>query len=308
MEGSVIVERQDANAQAYRSDVSAKMLLSGSVPPPDWVQPFIRTLESLTGLPGNRRWVNEQNARSDAEYIFGGVESPRNENGPPTRPGMGSRKSSLTSYFDFSEDPNQASPPITGRNRSATLPSTREREQEPESTTNFFATKFDSDFNPNDAPRKGSRSSATGSPFGDRDEYPFKSAGSTLPTHKRSVSAYTPSSSLRFGKTQTNPFREDSLYRSPVSLDAPNDLDEDYDVFGAPTSNATKFQPSGPPPKLTPKAELNRPLQPHEGVARAIALFDFKAVQVCTVPYLASRIIADRRLCSPETCLLRRVK
>ena len=33
-------------------------------------------------------------------------------------------------------------------------------------------------------------------------------------------------------------------------------------------------------PRLTPKAGLNRPLDPHEGVGRAIALYDFNAVEV----------------------------
>jgi hypothetical protein len=33
-------------------------------------------------------------------------------------------------------------------------------------------------------------------------------------------------------------------------------------------------------PFIKPKPELSRPLLPHEGVARAIALYDFRAAQV----------------------------
>ncbi|KIO21144.1 hypothetical protein M407DRAFT_43526, partial [Tulasnella calospora MUT 4182] len=36
IEGSLIVERQDANSIAYQSDVTAKQLLSGMIPPPHW--------------------------------------------------------------------------------------------------------------------------------------------------------------------------------------------------------------------------------------------------------------------------------
>ena len=44
------------------------------------------------------------------------------------------------------------------------------------------------------------------------------------------------------------------------------------------TGSASSFSSK---PKIAPKAELSRPLMPHEGIARAIALYDFKAVQVC---------------------------
>ncbi len=273
------MERQDANAQAYRSDVTAKMLLSGQVPPPDWAQSFIQTLESCTGMPGNRQWVDDNDRRPDDGYLFGGTESPRNENGSSRkRPGMGSRKnSSVGSYFDFNEDSSQTNRPL-GRARSATAPSSSPGDEHDEPTTDFFSTKFESDFNPNsvEGPRKGPRFSTANPPLG-TNGYPFQSGVSDVSSHKRSVSAYTPSSSLRFEK-KTNPFDEDSGYGGRPSFDFENNSDHDRDVFGAPLS--TPLTPASPPPKLAPKAELSRPLQPHEGVARAIALYDFNAVQV----------------------------
>ncbi|TFY73863.1 hypothetical protein EWM64_g10147, partial [Hericium alpestre] len=58
LEGSAIVERQDANALAYRSDISVRQLLSGSVDPPEWAQYLIRTIERCTGRPGAHvNWV-----------------------------------------------------------------------------------------------------------------------------------------------------------------------------------------------------------------------------------------------------------
>jgi SH3 domain-containing YSC84-like protein 1 len=76
IEGSVIVERQDANCIAYESNVSAQMLLSGVVPVPQWADELIRTIESYTGQRGARRWVREEQRDFSGEYAFGGMGSP----------------------------------------------------------------------------------------------------------------------------------------------------------------------------------------------------------------------------------------
>ncbi|GAA5873571.1 hypothetical protein JCM3774_000053 [Rhodotorula dairenensis] len=56
IEGSVLVERSDANAKAYGFNVTAAQLLSGSIDPPDWAYSLITTISNLaTGsvaLPG----------------------------------------------------------------------------------------------------------------------------------------------------------------------------------------------------------------------------------------------------------------
>lgn len=56
IEGSVLVERSDANAKAYGANVTATQLLSGSVDPPEWAYGLITTISNLaTGsvaLPG----------------------------------------------------------------------------------------------------------------------------------------------------------------------------------------------------------------------------------------------------------------
>ncbi|KIP11897.1 hypothetical protein PHLGIDRAFT_124552 [Phlebiopsis gigantea 11061_1 CR5-6] len=298
LEGSVIMERSDANAQAYRSNVTAKMLLSGSVEPPEWAQPLVKTLDACTGMPGNRQWVHELNRDRDDSYMFGSMESPRGEAPPPNesrakrRPTLGNRKSSVGSYFDFSEDtsPHQdwrttmrnkygggSTPPESAsRPRASTYAGSRSRDVD-EPTTDFFETRFESDFSPHEDTSKHPK-------FGDyRTPEPPSS-------HRRSISAYTPSSSSRFAKPSTNPF--ESYDRRPsYDLDH-DDLDADHDVFGAPIPNAgSRMDRSSPPPKLTPKTELTRPLQPHEGVARAIALYDFNAVQSGDLSFKKGQVI-----------------
>lgn len=79
LEGSVIVERQDANALAYGDPVSAKQLLSGAVDVPQWAMGLIRTLELCTSLPGGHKWVNDAPNSVSGEYVFGGIPSPSEE-------------------------------------------------------------------------------------------------------------------------------------------------------------------------------------------------------------------------------------
>jgi hypothetical protein len=54
----------------------------------------------------------------------------------------------------------------------------------------------------------------------------------------------------------------------------PNSRDEDIFM----TDDRRESQS---PQRIGPKPELAKPLLPHEGVARAIALYDFPAVEVC---------------------------
>ncbi|GAA5979816.1 hypothetical protein JCM11641_002702 [Rhodosporidiobolus odoratus] len=66
IEGSIIVERSDANAKAYRSNVTAPQLLSGAVDPPPWAEDLIDTITRLTRprstIPG---WIDETSGGAD---------------------------------------------------------------------------------------------------------------------------------------------------------------------------------------------------------------------------------------------------
>ena len=350
IEGSVIMERQDANAQAYRTDVTVKQLLSGAISPPEWAQPLIKTLEACTGMPGGRRWVEDASQRSNDPYMFGSVESPSIENGPsgrdddyfPDSPGKlskrkkeksgsisfppvtwGRRKGS-GSYFSEFHDPSRApkplddpptpSPKLSPEDR----PSPRlTRQLNPE--TGFFETKFTSDYVSDDQLRQhpplGRRGPAPaanappsvgakvgnggaggggddlwepGSPFNDLP--PFSQAHSSMSdatSHRRAFSAYAPA--------VPSPAGPASAARGGRARDWDEGMD-DEDLLGLGVDYGSKRNANGPrpgvgpgvgpspslgsKPKLAPKAELTRPLLPHEGIARAIALYDFNAVQV----------------------------
>ncbi|KAI0674531.1 hypothetical protein C8Q78DRAFT_1067524 [Trametes maxima] len=353
VEGSVIVERQDANAQAYRSDVTVKQLLSGAIPPPEWASPLVKTLEACTGIPGGRRWVQDFAAHhADDPYMFGGVESPGlNENGPsrstgartPGSPAIpdnasvnsklskkkgksgsisfppiswGSRKNSGSYFSDF-HDPSRApepadatavpSPSISPEDR----PSPRlGRVLNP--ATGYFETKFQTDYVSEDQLRKhpplqrrASPNMQTpktgtdedwepGSPFNSLP--PFSQARSSMTgisdatSHRRAYSAYAPSSVGNGGRSgaSNNPFD---------SYSAPDDDGFDDDLLGgrigagAGSGSIGRSSVSGVKPKLAPKAELSRPLLPHEGVARAIALFNFDAVQPGDLSFKKGQVI-----------------
>lgn len=272
VEGSVIVERQDANTLAYESTISAKQLLSGAIDPPEWASPLIKTLEACTGMPGGRKWV--QDGGGEMGYAFGnGLESPNAENGPPslsTRkkrslssqfpPAAWGRRKSSGSYFssELAEEPPTATgPPLPLPNHSI----------HDSSATKAFDTQFESDFNliddgPSKHPNLTARSPHSssfnpGSPFNDLP--PFPNAGKSAPNHLRS-SSYQSSS-------RTNPFSSD-----PFSS---------FEASGRTKSQKPSLTvETSPKPYIAPKTGLTAPLKPHEGVGRAIALFDFKAVEV----------------------------
>ncbi|GAA5944186.1 uncharacterized protein JCM15063_000173 [Sporobolomyces koalae] len=68
IEGSIIVERSDANSKAYGFNVTAKQLLSGSVDVPPWAEQLGQTIKARSGkdnrIPG---WI-EDGAEIEREY------------------------------------------------------------------------------------------------------------------------------------------------------------------------------------------------------------------------------------------------
>ncbi|EJU00985.1 DUF500-domain-containing protein, partial [Dacryopinax primogenitus] len=126
IEGSILVERQDANANAYRADVTAQQLLSGAVPPPYWAEPLIRALEACTGLPGGRKWINEDMddwiaspnpynpSRMGGGYEFGGIGTP-----PPDRH---NRRRSLSSSLSRKSHEDEYFPEVPDHDFTAVSP------------------------------------------------------------------------------------------------------------------------------------------------------------------------------------------
>ncbi|CDO71202.1 hypothetical protein BN946_scf184845.g73 [Trametes cinnabarina] len=366
IEGSVIVERQDANAQAYRADVTVKQLLSGAIPPPEWASPLIKTLEACTGMPGGRRWVQEFRANhADAPYMFGGVESPGNENGPSAisvdreeyefgsstsangngklsksasssiKKGKSSsisfpplswgRRQAGGSYFSDFHDPSRAPEPADAAAATPSPPRSPEDRPSPRlgrvlnPATGYFETKFQTDYisedqlrshpplqrrlTPTSVPqaRAGTADEEwePGSPFNSLP--PFSQARSSMTggggssdvaSHRRAFSAYAPSSS--FGSGGGVSARADSTNPFETYGTEDDGLGFDDDLLGGSSSGGKGSMgtaSSATKPKLAPKAELTRPLLPHEGVARAIALFDFDAVQPGDLSFKKGQVI-----------------
>ncbi|KAJ7225901.1 hypothetical protein GGX14DRAFT_490316 [Mycena pura] len=236
VEGSVIVERQDANVQAYGSQVTAKLLLGGAVPPPPWASPLIKTLNACIGLPGNRRWVPDDEPTSGYAFATPTTESPT----PPSQlrkkrkgksdfpPASWGEQRDDGSYF--SDQVEAAS--LRGKPQYDSPFDNWDADAGDTSAASQFPTKFKSDFVPEqrlqDKQYRYSRTATSGTPT----------------VYDLFDPAPTPSGDNK-----------------PTSSYSPGQL------------SSTKS------PFIKPKPELSRPLLPHEGVARAIALYDFQAVQ-----------------------------
>ncbi|KAK7468623.1 hypothetical protein VKT23_003127 [Stygiomarasmius scandens] len=266
IEGSVIVERQDANVQAYQNDqVSVKLLLSGAITPPPWAKVLTDTIEACTGLPGNRRWVQDGPSLSPSgDYAFGGVASPgaitpnsmnrklKKDKSPYPPPSWGEQKEG-GSYFNSTDSLHFGTP------RNGTTPSSTRVEDPWNDSTSRFDTRFESDFLPEEEIRKkahrmtlslGNKPSTSTS----NDSLdPFNSSSSL--GHQRSVSLASPMT-RSFPSASLNPFAQPDETLSPPS-----------------------FSKSNSQPYIAPKPELAKPLLPHEGVGRAIALYDFQAAE-----------------------------
>ena len=321
VEGSVIVERQDANALAYQSDVTVRQLLSGAIDPPDWAQPLIKTLEACVGIPGGHKWVDDSAdisslSRSNtggSGYMFGGVASPGSEMPPNSRRKKGEsissfppphwgRKKSSGSYF-HTESNND----LTSDNFNSQSFDQRDTRESPRSPTvgslvddgsapTSFATHFDSDYVPpspnanNFSSRPSHRTTLSvrssphsstydpASPFNDLPPFPKINKNLNSLSHNRSMSN---ASYLNQGRSNGstrqsgNPFASAYKPQTADPFSHQDEFEEDYEEGRIRLTSSPEDKP-----RLTPKAGLNRPLDPHEGVGRAIALYDFNAVEV----------------------------
>lgn len=129
VEGSVIVERQDANRIAYGGNPSVKQILSGTFDPPEWSYVLINELERCTASKTAkwRTWEEEENGEwgspqggrsrsgSGGDYAFGdGLGA-----GGNTPTGGGRRRAGSL----FGKDAN----PVTDAGRGSPRPSLNKR-------------------------------------------------------------------------------------------------------------------------------------------------------------------------------------
>lgn len=243
------MERQDANALAYESDVTAKMLLSGAIPPPDWARDLVRTLENCTGPPGGRKWVQDNSGEQG--YAFGGMAGPGSEAAkkktysvpsfPPTSWGKGKDGGSFFTS-ELNDQSGMWTPPSVERPSAA---------HGSELAKYNFPTRFESSLS------SDPKQTPMSSPIPDQPE-PSEAA--------RSGYSKSPSMPPPYSR---NPF----LHPDPFPQTNP-------------------FSSTPQPGYATTTPQLAPPLasvQAHEGPFRAIALFDFKAIQVRIRVLLKSR-------------------
>ncbi|KAF8213486.1 hypothetical protein K438DRAFT_1915539 [Mycena galopus ATCC 62051] len=226
VEGSVIVERQDANVQAYGSQVTAKLLLGGGVDVPEWASSLTKTLDACTGLPGNRQWVPED--EPEQTYAFA---TPTNEL-PPSQLKK-KRKGDKAEFPPVSwGEQRDSGSYFSDQVANASL------RGKPKLGYRFaFPTKFESDFG-------HSRSASVAYP----------------PT---AYDLFDPSPSSPFGDnqpSQSSPFgdsRSSQSHSRSVSHGASL-------PYGSNSSPISERRFSTASPFIKPKPELARPLQSHE--------------------------------------------
>jgi len=241
------------------------MLLSGAVPCPEWASSLVQTLETCTGLPGTRKWIDDREGNQSSGYAFA---SPKGEGSTPSfltkkkgidfPPGNWGKRKNSGSYFAGEH---------SGSGDFGINPSLQDDyDRHARQSRSGFDTKFESDFAPPSQGRHRPFNSISATP-NTNDQFdpaspfnslpPFSTAHSGLSTtHSR-----TNSTPLTYSSgDHTNPF---------ASTPPPDDNFFESDI-----------PPSPRGPFIKPKPDLSSPLAPGEGVGRAIALYDFHAVEV----------------------------
>ncbi|WVN87986.1 uncharacterized protein L203_103183 [Cryptococcus depauperatus CBS 7841] len=147
VEGSVIVERQDANRLAYGGNPTSKQILSGAFDPPNWANVLTDQLKKCTSLPGGQQWRDKDEKGEGGGMGYNTPDKGRNGAGYAFGEGIGAG----------------GSIPVGGRKRAGSL----------------FSNKGD---DPPDSPRPGnSRRSSILNPFSSGANSPRKA--STGPQH-----------------------------------------------------------------------------------------------------------------------------
>ncbi|KAI0064899.1 DUF500-domain-containing protein [Artomyces pyxidatus] len=290
VEGSVIVERQDANAQAYQADVGVKQLLSGSVPVPDWASNLVRTLEACTGMPGGRAWVSDGTPGTplDGGYAFGGISSPGSAPPPSIRKQQQRRDSGANGFPPRSWGTRKGSGSYFAPTEDARTGSTNgswdyDRPQRVGGATPDFETRFESDFMPETQSAPKARYGHNTSSSVDAARDMARSNGRPQSAHLRSFSA---------AASSPNPFASaapaDNKNYDIHDPFAPTIDDDDTFGIGRPRAGSSAVDKQT---ELERQRQLSRPLAAGEGVGKAIALYDFKAVQGGDLSFSKGQVI-----------------
>lgn len=341
VEGTVIVERQDANRQAYGGSVSVKQILSGTFDPPDWSQVLIDQIETSTGLPYGQKWVASDEEGEGGAMGYGANGWNGNGEGSGTR----SRGNSGGQGYIFGggigsgrNSPSQGGGEReTGRRRAGSLLGPNADKDRP-------ANKRSSSFNPfasgSNTPKKGNpilsssesyNAGLTWDSDGPLSSYNSRPRSNTNPNRSRAGSgtayddgeiwntsdslakmAITNGSRSRAGsnpppaRVDTSASRSRSGSNPPKFDDVPERYDDEAFSTQSPLSPVDPFDESfttRQPPRSNsplrngsshghkPNISLRAGLDQHDGYARAVGLYDFKATDAGDLGFTKNQVI-----------------
>ena len=271
IEGSVIVERHDANVQAYKSPVTVKMLLGGAVDPPPWAEFLIKTLGNCTGMPGQRDWVHDVNRPEEHSYAFA---RPRPQSSPSS-----STQYQRSSFLRKKKSDKQVFPPAHW-DEDPYFRETSAQSHDFDRISGHFESRLNGDLD-----RRTTISSLSYS-------MPSHKTGNSLVADLDDPFGNNNAVNVAPVTTKHIP-RAASLggsfkYSYSDGLSSPASISRSQSMHGSAEDNKIAFLGSSSPffeaqkgsSYIQPKPQLLQPLKPGEGSARAIALYDFKAVEV----------------------------
>ena len=297
IEGSVIMERQDANAKAYHTPgITVKSLLTGQVPGPPWASGLYETLSKIsTGYAG---WVDDapptlNPSVTGTDYAFGRTSSTPSFSQGSTGP-FGSGESVRRSRVDAIA----IKPAITGRAWSDIDDEEEERMSQfrsPTSLTQSESNRIRSE-DPFEAPQTRQRSQTFGfATHFDSDFDPVRDGSH----HRTTPSLSSPS---HFSGGSPPPYSGASHTHTPEKLGDPFDHNANgttirpsftggrssYSISSARTGGGLS-RVSSPGAALAPQFTSSQPTRGLDseiagsianGFEHAIALYDYKAQEV----------------------------
>lgn len=342
VEGTVIVERQDANRVAYGGSVSVKEILSGQLDSPDWSNVLIDQIESSTRLPSGRSWVNED---EDEGYGREGNDYGESSGARSRGSSMGQAGYAFGGIASSPASPNQTVERETGRRRAGSLLGPNVDKERP-------STKRTPSFNPfgngSATPKKGNSILSSSESY--NAGLTWDSDGPASQSYNQRPRSNTNPNRNRAGSSASRPFDEGEIWNTSDSLakmaitngtrsrsgsnppprfddaitsrsrsgsNPPrfNDVPERFDdeSFSTPSPLTPPADPFDEPPPSrlhdrdyrspsplrhghqthspTPKIPLKAGLDQHDGYARAVGLYDFKATDSGDLGFSKGQVI-----------------
>lgn len=292
IEGSVIVERSDANAKAYRADVTVKQLLTGQVDPPHFAEGLIECITRRGGSGLDSTWIDDAPSPMDSPglasagrnrgYSFG---SPNSALGSSTNSNSGRSsplfKPKLPSSFSFRKDKD--SPKNSPRNPKTSNKDYFTANDDDLQATNTAVIQHQAEDNWRDGRQSFDLS--------DDDDGSYSNA-----RRGRSGTLLANSSSQGFtNPPKVDPFADEGGYQPRHSLDSLNSAstasDSERDQFNFNGLEIRQKNVDLDQPKVDNRPPLPKRTSTFGGGDRVVALFDFSSSEVrCQIPLLSYQL------------------